>query len=89
MFVKDLCVASSTRQAGDIGHAIAAVGSRARDKAEEFIQTHCPRGAAAQSDGTVAWQPKPYGSYREVVEDPVSFAWLFGGNGSTRPLHGG
>jgi hypothetical protein len=72
MFVKDLCVASSTRQAGDVGHAIAAVGSRAKEKAEEFIQTNCPHGAAAQIDGTVAWQPKPYGSYKHVVEDSVS-----------------
>ena len=74
MFVKDLCIPPSTRGASDISHAVAAVGSRSLKKAQDFIQSNCPNGAAAQSDGTVQWAPKAYGSYKEVVNDPVSQA---------------
>lgn len=73
MFVKDLCYPSSTRRAGDIGHAVAAVGSRSLKKAEEFIAANCPKGAAAQSGGLVQWLPKAHGSYADVISDPVRY----------------
>ena len=72
MFTKDLCISPSTRKEHSVTHAVAAVGSRSLQKAEEFIRDVCPKGAAGQIDGTASFKPKAYGSYKEVVEDPVS-----------------
>lgn len=71
MFVKDLCYPPSTRKTEDVSHAVVAVGSRSREKAVDFIKTSCPAGAAAQKDGLVDVPVTAYGSYEEVVNDPV------------------
>lgn len=77
MFTKDLCISPSTRNEHSVTHAVAAVGSRSLQKAEEFIRDVCPEGAAGQKDGTASFKPKAYGSYKEVVEDPVSLTSAF------------
>ncbi|KAK4685059.1 hypothetical protein P7C73_g5098, partial [Tremellales sp. Uapishka_1] len=59
----------ASRNVTDVSHAIAAVGSRSLSKAEAFLAKHSPNGAAAQQDGLIDFKPRPYGSYREVVED--------------------
>ncbi|WVR07379.1 hypothetical protein IAU60_004420 [Kwoniella sp. DSM 27419] len=69
-FAKDVSRPMSSRNVTDVSHAIAAVGSRSLAKAEDFIKTHCPEGAAGQQDGWVDFKPKGYGSYKEVVDDP-------------------
>ncbi|ORY35372.1 hypothetical protein BCR39DRAFT_509126 [Naematelia encephala] len=69
-FVKDVSRPMSTRNVSDVSHAIAAAGSRSLSKAQAFLNEYCPNGAAAQQDGLVEFKPKPYGSYKEVVEDP-------------------
>lgn len=56
---------------GDITHAIAAVGSRSLQKAQEFKEKYCPRGAIGQQEGHVEFGVEPVGSYKEVVEHPV------------------
>ncbi|TYJ56061.1 hypothetical protein B9479_003171 [Cryptococcus floricola] len=70
MFTKDISRPMSTRNVTDVSHAIAAVGSRSLEKAEDFIAEHTPNGAAAQQDGLVDLKPKAYGSYQGVVDDP-------------------
>lgn len=62
------------RKVSDVYHAIAAVGSRDISKAEKFIQENCPEGASGQKNGLVDIKPKAYGSYKEVVDDPVGAA---------------
>ncbi|WVQ82028.1 hypothetical protein IAT38_004156 [Cryptococcus sp. DSM 104549] len=69
-FCKDISRAMSSRGVTDVSHAIAAVGSRSLAKAEEFIKTNCPEGAAGQQTGLVDFKPKAYGSYKEVVDAP-------------------
>jgi dihydrodiol dehydrogenase / D-xylose 1-dehydrogenase (NADP) len=56
----------------DVSHAIVAVGSRNKEKADRFIAEWCPNGADGQVQGLVDFKPKGYGSYKEVVDDPVS-----------------
>ncbi len=41
-------------------------------KAQEFIDKYCPKGAVAQQDGLVDFPPVAVGSYKEVVDHPVS-----------------
>lgn len=76
MFVKDLCYSPSTRKTYDVSHAVVAIGSRSLSKAQEFIKTSCPSGAAAQKEGLVKLPVTPYGSYEGVVDDPVSRVFL-------------
>lgn len=57
---------------GDVTHAIAAVGSRSVDKAREFREKYCPKGAIGQQEGQVEWGVDAVGSYDEVVAHPVS-----------------
>lgn len=71
-FVKDACRPMNTRNVTDVSHAIAAVGSRSLEKAEDFINKYCPAGGAAQQEGLVQFKPKACGSYKAVVEDAVS-----------------
>lgn len=71
-FTKDISRPMALRNVTDVSHAIAAVGSRSLSKAEDFISKYCPNGAAGQQDGLVDFKPKAYGSYKGVVEDPVS-----------------
>lgn len=54
-------------------HAVAAVASRDKAKAEKFIQDNLPNGAAGQQAG-LGKVPKPvaWGSYAELYKDPVS-----------------
>jgi hypothetical protein len=62
----------STRNVTDVSHAIAAIGSRSLDKAKEFIAEYCPKGAAGQQNGLVDFGPEACGSYKAVVDHPVS-----------------
>jgi hypothetical protein len=71
MFTEDLCVSPSTRNEASVTHAVAAVGSRSLQKAQDFIRDTCPDGAAGQTEGHVRFKPKAYGSYKEVVDDSV------------------
>lgn len=70
-FVRDLTLSTSERDAGDVAHAVAAVGSRDVTKAEKFIKDNCPQGGSAQKEGLSDLKPSPKGSYKECVEDPV------------------
>ncbi|WVN90151.1 uncharacterized protein L203_105387 [Cryptococcus depauperatus CBS 7841] len=69
-FAQDISRPMASRNVTDVSHAIAAVGSRSLLKAKEFVNKFTPDGAAAQQAGLVDFKPRPYGSYREVVEDP-------------------
>lgn len=66
--MKDICVDRSS--VTDVGHSIAAVGSRDTTKALDFIDNFCPKGGNAQKG-----VPKAVGSYEEVWVDPVSAAF--------------
>lgn len=72
-FASDLTLSPLSRGA-NVSHAIAAVGSRNVAKAEEFINEFCPEGGAAQVEGLSQLVPRAYGSYAEVVNDPVGVA---------------
>ncbi|KAH8548972.1 hypothetical protein BGW37DRAFT_161206 [Umbelopsis sp. PMI_123] len=50
-FVEDLVVDTSGRDVNDVAHAVVAVGSRTKAKAEEFIKDFCPQGGFAQIAG--------------------------------------
>lgn len=69
-FAEDLCLSPSARGA-DVSHAVVAVGSRSVNKAADFIKQFCPNGGTAQVEGLCKVAPKAYGSYAEVVSDPV------------------
>lgn len=71
-FVRDLVLPSSDRDAKDVAHVVAAVGSRDVTKAEKFIRDNCPEGGNAQKEGLSKIKPSAKGSYKECVEDPVS-----------------
>lgn len=72
-FVRDLVLdpAKSGRE-GDVVHAVAAIGSRSREKAEEFIKANCPQGGFAQQSGLLSTVPAALGSYADVYSHPVS-----------------
>jgi hypothetical protein len=59
---------------GDVTHAIAAVGSRSLQKAKEFKEKFCPKGAIGQQEGHVGFDVEPVGSYKEVVDHAVCTA---------------
>jgi hypothetical protein len=62
----------------EVSHAIAAIGSRNISKAEQFIKDNCPDGGAAQKDGSSKIKMEAKGSYKDCVEDPVSFERVVG-----------
>jgi dihydrodiol dehydrogenase / D-xylose 1-dehydrogenase (NADP) len=64
----------SSRSVTDVSHAIVAVGSRDVSKARKFIQDYAPRGGSAQQDGLIDFAPEACGSYKAVVDHPVSGA---------------
>ncbi len=71
-FVRDLVLdPSNTGREGDVVHAVAAVGSRSSDKAEEFIKANCPQGGFAQQSGLLSTAPAAFGSYADVYNHPV------------------
>lgn len=70
-FVRDLALPTSERDASDVAHVIAAVGSRDVAKAEKFIKDNCPEGGHAQKEGMSKIKTSAKGSYKECVEDPV------------------
>jgi hypothetical protein len=69
MFVKDLC--TIREEVTDVEHAIAAVGSRDKKKAEGFIADFCPHGGPAQQQCLVKTAPQALGSYEEVFGHKV------------------
>lgn len=71
-FVKDLVLPPEGRNVADVAHAVAAVGSRSLDKAQEFIRKFCPEGGSAQKTGLVETKPVARGAYAEVYSDKVS-----------------
>ena len=75
-FVRDLVLPTADREAQDVSHVIAAVGSRDVKKAEKFIQENCPDGGDAQKTGLSDVKMSPKGSYKDCVEDPVSLPHL-------------
>ncbi|KAI8577019.1 hypothetical protein K450DRAFT_254014 [Umbelopsis ramanniana AG] len=50
-FVHDLAMDPSTRDVKDVAHAVVAVDSRTKAKAEAFIRDYCPEGGFAQKAG--------------------------------------
>lgn len=70
-FTQDLCRPLAQRNVHDVSHALAAVGSRNKSKAEAFIAKFAPKGGAAQQAGLVDFKPVAHGSYQDVVNDPV------------------
>ena len=71
-FVKDLALSTESRNVTDVAHAIIAVGSRSKEKAELFIAESCPEGGCAQREGYVNSRPEAKASYEEVYNHPVS-----------------
>ncbi|EJD01504.1 NAD-binding protein [Fomitiporia mediterranea MF3/22] len=69
-FVEDLVLHPEGRGTTDVAHAVAAVGSRSLDKAQEFIQKYCPEGGFAQKAGLTSTKSVARGSYAEVYSDP-------------------
>lgn len=70
-FAKD--IALSRPEITDVAHAVAAVGSRDKAKAEKFIEEFLPNGGTAQQAGLGKVQkPTAWGSYAELYNDPVS-----------------
>lgn len=74
-FVRDLCRSQSDRGATDVAHAVVALGSRDKDRAEVFRKTFCPEGGSAQKTGLTSVPTTVYGSYLEVVQNNVSPVW--------------
>lgn len=70
-FTQDLCRPLAKRNVQDVSHALAAVGSRDKSKAEAFVSMFAPEGGVAQQAGLVDFQPAAHGSYQDVVNDPV------------------
>lgn len=68
-FVRDICRPLSSRDVTDVSHAVGAVAARSLSKAQEFVDSFCPKGAAAQIDGLVDFAPKAYGDYKEMIAD--------------------
>lgn len=69
--MRDLVLPTNERDASEVSHAIAAIGSRSVTKAEEFIKENCPEGGAAQKEGLSKIKTVAKGSYKDCVEDPV------------------
>lgn len=67
-FVTDLAIPSDDFT--DVLHSVAAVGSRDKQRAEDFIRTNLPKGAVAQQKG-LSPLPQAYGSYDEVYNHKV------------------
>jgi dihydrodiol dehydrogenase / D-xylose 1-dehydrogenase (NADP) len=67
-----LVLPTAERDASDVAHVVAAIGSRSLEKAEQFIEDNCPEGGAAQKEGLSEIKTKAYASYKECVEDDVS-----------------
>ncbi|KAI5304426.1 D-xylose 1-dehydrogenase (NADP(+)) [Ascosphaera pollenicola] len=58
-FCKDLLIDSSLRGASDVVHEVAAVASRSKDRAQQFVE-----------EMKIPSSPAVYGSYEELVQDP-------------------
>ena len=71
-FAKDLALTTASRGISDVSHAIIAVGSRSKEKAEAFIASNCPEGGCAQRENLVTGKPEAKGNYAEVYGHPVS-----------------
>jgi dihydrodiol dehydrogenase / D-xylose 1-dehydrogenase (NADP) len=71
-FVRDLVLPTSERDASEVAHVVAAIGSRSIEKAEQFIKDNCPEGGSAQKEGLSEIKTAAKGSYKDCVEDPVS-----------------
>ena len=69
--MRDICRPLSSRDVTDVSHAVGAVAARSLSKAQEFVDSFCPKGAAAQIDGLVDFAPKAYGDYKEMIADRV------------------
>jgi len=68
-FVLDLLVDPNTRGVHDVEHRVEAVASRSLIKAEQFVQDVWDQGGTRVS--TTSRRPRTYGSYQQLIDDPV------------------
>lgn len=61
----------SARDVKDVVHAVVAVGSRNKEKAQEFVSQNVADGGWAQKCGLVKTPPQAFGSYPEVWNHKV------------------